>query len=153
MKRKSYSDMNCSVAQSLDVVGDPWTLLVVRDVMFGFRRFNDLQKRLGIARNTLTDRLATLVDHDVLTKVAYQDNPERFEYCLTQKGLALSPVIVTLMQWGDEWSDLPEPPVVLIDRDTGRTLDPVLVDRHTGQPLAELKVQAIGVDLRPDATA
>ncbi len=57
------------------------------------------------------------------------------------------------MQWGDEWSDLPEPPVVFIDRDTGRTLDPVLVDRHTGQPLAELKVQAIGVDLRPDATA
>ncbi len=153
MKRKSYSDMNCSVAQSLDVVGDPWTLLIVRDVMFGFRRFNDIQERLGIARNTLTDRLGTLVDHGVLRKDAYQDNPERFEYRLTQKGRELSPIIITLMQWGDEWSDLPEPPVHLIDRDTGRTLDPILVDRTTGRPLAELKVQAVGTDLRPDATA
>ncbi len=153
MKRKSYSDMNCSVAQSLDIVGDPWTLLVVRDVMFGFRRFNDIQERLGIARNTLTDRLATLVDHGVLRKDAYQDNPERFEYLLTPKGRALSPIIITLMQWGDEWSELSEPPVHLIDRDTGRTLDPILVDRTSRQPLADLKVQAVGVGVQPDATA
>ena len=153
MKRKSYSDMNCSVAQSLDVVGDPWTLLVVRDVMFGFRRFNDIQERLGIARNTLTDRLATLVDHGVLRKDAYQDNPERFEYRLTPKGRALSPIIITLMQWGDEWSELAEPPVHLIDRDTGRALVPILVDRTTGHPLTELKVQAVGAGVRPDATA
>lgn len=153
MKRKSYSDMNCSVAQSLDIVGDPWTLLVVRDVMFGFRRFNDIQERLGIARNTLTDRLATLVDHGVLRKDAYQDNPERFEYHLTPKGRALSPIIITLMQWGDEWSELPEPPVHLIDRDTGRTLDPILVDRTSRQPLADLKVQAVGAGVQPDATA
>lgn len=153
MKRKSYSDMNCSVAQSLDIVGDPWTLLVVRDVMFGFRRFNDIQERLGIARNTLTDRLATLVDHGVLRKDAYQDNPERFEYRLTPKGRALSPIIITLMQWGDEWSELPEPPVHLIDRDTGRTLDPILVDRTSRQPLADLKVQAVGAGVQPDATA
>ena len=151
MKRKSYSDMNCSVAQSLDVVGDPWTLLVVRDVMFGFRRFNDIQERLGIARNTLTDRLATLVDHGVLRKDRYHDNPERFEYRLTPKGRALSPIIITLMQWGDEWSELPEPPVHLIDRDTGRTLDPILVDRTSRQPLADLKVQAVRVGVRPDA--
>lgn len=150
MKRKSYSDMNCSVAQSLDVVGDPWTLLVVRDVMFGFRRFNDIQQRLGIARNTLTDRLTTLVDHGVLTRIAYQDNPERFEYRLTPKGRALSPIIVTLMQWGDEWSELPEPPVHLIDRDSGRTLDPVLVDRPSGRPLEELRVQAVGATVRPE---
>ncbi len=151
MKRKSYQDMNCSVAQALEIVGDPWTLLVVRDLMFGFRRFNDIQERLGIARNTLTDRLVALVDHGVLNKVAYQDNPERFEYRLTEKGRALSPIIVTLMQWGDEWSDLPEPPVHLIDRETGRVLDPVLVDRESGEPLNQLKVQAVGFELRPDA--
>lgn len=153
MKRKSYSDMNCSVAQSLDIVGDPWTLLVVRDVMFGFRRFNDIQERLGIARNTLTDRLATLVDRGVLRKDAYQDNPERFEYRLTPKGRALSPIIITLMQWGDEWSELAEPPVHLIDRNTGRTLDPILVDRTSRQPLADLEVQAVGAGVQPDATA
>ncbi|MEO6652987.1 MAG: helix-turn-helix domain-containing protein [Ilumatobacteraceae bacterium] len=152
MKRKSYSDMNCSVAQSLDIVGDPWTLLVVRDIMFGIRRFNDIQERLGIARNTLTDRLTTLVDHGVLAKVAYQDNPERFEYRLTPKGRALSPIIITLMQWGDQWSGLPEPPVHLIDRNSGRILDPVLVDRQSGRPLEQLRVQAIGETVRPNST-
>lgn len=149
MKRKSYSDMNCSVAQALEVVGDPWTLLVVRDVMFGFHRFNDLQERLGIARNTLTARLTTLVADGVLDKVAYQDNPERFEYRLTAKGRALSPVIVTLMQWGDEWSDLPEPPVRLVEEASGRRLDPVLVDRTSGEALDRLQVKAVGKRVMP----
>jgi DNA-binding HxlR family transcriptional regulator len=151
MKRKSFRDMNCSVAQALEVVGDPWTLLVVRDVMFGFRRFNDLQERLGIARNTLADRLAILVDEGVLERIAYQDNPERFEYRLTDKGAALSPVIITLMQWGDAWSDLSEPPVHLVERSTGRTIDPVLVDRATGERLDRLRVRVVGADVRPSA--
>lgn len=148
MKRKSYADMNCSVAQALDVVGDPWTLLVVRDIMFGFHRFNDLQERLGIARNTLTARLTTLVDSGVLTKSAYQHNPDRYEYRLTKKGRDLSPIIITLMEWGNRWSGFPEPPIQLIEVPSGRTVEPVLVDGATGQRLAEMKVRAVATGVQ-----
>lgn len=146
MRRKSYADMNCSVAQALELVGDPWTLLIVRDVFWGHHRFGEFQDRLGIARNTLTDRLGVLVDADILSKRAYQSNPERFEYRLTEKGRALAPVIITLMQWGDEWSDLPEPPVRILDRESGEVLDPVLIDRRTGRPLDEVKMQVVARD-------
>ena len=88
MRRKSYAEMNCSVARALDVVGDPWTLLIVRDAMFGFTRFEDFQRRLGIARNTLTDRLAWLCDHDVLTRAPYQDAPVRYDYRLSIESAA-----------------------------------------------------------------
>jgi DNA-binding HxlR family transcriptional regulator len=152
MRRKSYADMNCSVARALDIVGDPWTLLIVRDVFWGHHRFNDFLERLGIARNTLSDRLATLVDAGVLDKVAYQENPERFEYRLTEKGRALRPVIITLMQWGDAWSGIGEPPVRLIDRSTGCPIEPALVDALSGRRIDEINVQAVGApvpDRRP----
>src|SRR5687768_5987161 len=106
MRRKSYSDMVCSIAQTLEVVGDPWTLLIVRDVFFGFNRFDDLQARLGVPRTTLTDRLAALCEHGVLERRRYQERPERFEYVLTPKGRGLRDVLVSLMRWGDEWSAL-----------------------------------------------
>ncbi len=143
MRRKSYSDMNCSVAQALELVGDPWTLLIVRDVFWGYHRFNEFQERLGIARNTLTDRLGVLVDAGILSKQPYQSNPERFEYRLTDKGRALGPVIISLMRWGDEWSGIGEPPALLIDRETGDVLDPVLVDRDSGRPLDEIRVRVV----------
>lgn len=143
MRRKSHAEMNCSVAQALDVVGDPWTLLIVRDAMWGFRRFNDFQQRLGIPRNTLTTRLARLVEAEVFDKVPYQESPQRFEYRLTEKGKALSPVIVSLLTWGDAWSDLPEPPVTLIDADSGARLDPILIDRTTGRPMDDIRVKPV----------
>lgn len=146
MRRKSYAEMNCSVARALDVVGDPWTLLIVRDMFFGFHRFEAFQRRLGIARNTLTDRLGVLVDSGVAERVPYQDNPERFEYRLTEKGRALRPVIWSLMAWGDEWSGIERPPVHLEEASTGRRITPVLVDAETGTPLAELAVRAVHVD-------
>ena len=146
MKRKSYADMNCSVARALDVVGDPWTLLVVRDLFQGVHRFDELQRRLGIARNTLTDRLSLLVDHGVAKRVQYQDNPERYEYRLTEKGRALRPVIWSLMEWGDTWSGIEEPPVRLIDGESGRTIVPVLVDAETRTPLRDLDVRAVPSD-------
>ncbi|MEM7323985.1 MAG: helix-turn-helix domain-containing protein [Actinomycetota bacterium] len=142
MKRKSYADMNCSIARTLDIVGDPWTLLVVRDMFWGFHRFEEFQKRLGIARNTLTDRLNVLVDHGIATKVAYQDNPTRHEYRLTPKGRALHPVIVTLMSWGDQWSGIEEPPVQLVEVPSGRVVSAILVDAETGEPLENLRVRA-----------
>lgn len=143
MRRKSYAGMTCSIAQTLEVVGDPWTLLIVRDVLFGFRRFEELQERLGIPRTTLADRLTSLVDHGVLARRLYCERPERHEYVLTEKGQALRDVLVTLMLWGDRWSELPEAPVLLTDEETGRQLDPVLVDRATGVPLEDLRVRPV----------
>lgn len=138
--------MNCSVARALDVVGDPWTLLIVRDMLWGYHRFGEFQERLGIARNTLTDRLAVLVDNGIADPRPYQDNPPRSEYHLTRKGRALAPVIVTLMQWGDEWSGIEEPPVHLVEEGTGRDIAPVLVDEHTGLALRDLRIRSIHMD-------
>jgi DNA-binding HxlR family transcriptional regulator len=140
MRRRSFADMNCSVAQTLDIVGDPWTLLIVRDAMFGFRRFDDFVERLDIPRTTLTSRLNTLTDAGILERRRYQDRPPRDEYVLTERGRALQPVIVALLQWGDRWSRLDEPPVVLVDRETRERLELEYVDRRTGRRLDDIAV-------------
>jgi DNA-binding HxlR family transcriptional regulator len=103
MRRTSFADMNCSVAQALEVVGEWWTLLVIRDAFLGVRRFDDFIDRLGIARNVLTNRLATLVDAGVLERRTYDEGRQRHDYVLTDKGRALWPVLTALRQWGDEW--------------------------------------------------
>ena len=94
MRRTSYEQMNCSIASALDVVGEPWTLLIVRDAFYGVRRFDDFQENLGIARNVLTARLKKLVEAGVFRKTAYRQRPLRHEYRLTDKGSALFTVIV-----------------------------------------------------------
>jgi DNA-binding HxlR family transcriptional regulator len=101
MKRTSFEDMNCSLARALEIVGEWWTLLVLREAFLGARRFEELQDRLGIARNVLTARLKALAKHGVLERRRYQERPARHEYVLTEKGRALYPVIVTLLAWGD----------------------------------------------------
>ena len=141
MKRRSLNDVNCSVAQTLDVVGDPWTLLIVRDALFGVTRFDEFQQRLDIPRATLSTRLTTLVDHEVLERRPVADEARRHEYVLTEKGRALHSVVVAMLRWGDRWSNLPEPPVTLIDADRGAEIDPVFVDRVTGRPLSELRIE------------
>ncbi|MCU0273188.1 MAG: helix-turn-helix transcriptional regulator [Acidimicrobiales bacterium] len=113
----------CSIARTLEVIGDRWTLLILRDVFRGVRRFEQLQRDLGIARNLLTDRLGRLVDHGVLAKVQYQDRPARFEYRLTPKGADLSPALIALMHWGDRWYAEGEPPTVLVHDACGEALD------------------------------
>lgn len=148
MRRTSFADMNCSIARTLEVVGEWWALLVVREAFYGVRRFDDFQARLGIARNVLSTRLATLVEHGVLERRQYQDHPPRCEYRLTEKGRALFPVMVTLMQWGDNWEAEGQAPVVMVDRETGHEVDPMLVDRSTGE---ELKLGRLR--LRPDPGA
>ena len=95
--------MHCSVAQSLEVIGEWWTLLILRDAFLGVTRFDDFAKRLGIARNVLTARLDTLVDNDVLTRVPSDEARGRYHYRLTDKGRALLPVVTAIRQWGDEW--------------------------------------------------
>jgi DNA-binding HxlR family transcriptional regulator len=143
MKRKSFRHMTCSVARTLEVVGEHWSLLVVRDAFMGVRRFEDYQESLGIARNILAARLRRLVEQGVLERRAYQENPPRFEYRLTEKGVDLYPVIVCMQKWGDRWaSGAKGPPVVLIDRFTGDRLDPILVDRESGAPLDPRRTSA-----------
>ncbi len=101
--RADFSDLACSVARTLEVVGDRWSLLVIRDAFYGLRRFDEFQRDLGVARNVLSSRLGKLVDAEILQKVQYEDRPARFEYHLTDKGRELLPVILTMMAWGDKW--------------------------------------------------
>ncbi|OQR63248.1 HxlR family transcriptional regulator [Streptomyces maremycinicus] len=102
-RRTSLEDPGCAIAQALDVVGDRWTLLIVRDTARGVHRFDELQRELGLSRKVLTERLRLLVDAEVLARVPYQERPVRHEYRLTPRGLALLPVLVALQDWGDAW--------------------------------------------------
>ena len=147
MRRTRFADWDCSVARATDILGDWWTPLVVRSALLGVRRFDDFVEMLGIPRNVLTERLSRLVDEGILRKVAYQEAPVRYEYRLTEKGLGLYPVIVTLLEWGNEFFEWPdgEPPVHLVDRDTGERIDPVLVDARTGEPLDPRRTKAVYV--------
>ncbi|MBT5138186.1 MAG: helix-turn-helix transcriptional regulator [Acidimicrobiaceae bacterium] len=94
---------DCSIQRTLDLIGDRWTLLILRDIFRGVRRFSQIQNDLGIAKNLLAYRLNSLVDAEIVTKIPYQDRPVRHEYILTDKGRALSPALVALMRWGDDW--------------------------------------------------
>jgi DNA-binding HxlR family transcriptional regulator len=122
MQRVSFSDMNCSVAQTLEVVGEWWSLLIVRDALLGLSRFDDFQRHLGISRNVLNDRLARLVEQGVLEKVPYQDHPPRYDYRLTEKGRDLWEIVDAMRRWGARW-EAPEagPPTELIHRTCGHT--------------------------------
>ncbi|MDX1434083.1 MAG: helix-turn-helix domain-containing protein, partial [Gammaproteobacteria bacterium] len=103
MSRTSFAARGCPVARSLDVIGDAWTLLVVRDLLFGVRRFDALQADLGISRKVLADRLARLREHGIVTRSRYHERPPRYEYWLTRKGLELQPVLLTLGRWSTRW--------------------------------------------------
>jgi len=144
MRRKRLDAMTCSIAKALDEVGDPWTMLVVRDVLLGVTRFDDLQRRLDIPRATLADRLERLTACGIVERRDYRDRPPRVEYRPTDKGRALRPVVITLMQWGDRWARDDEPPTRLVDERTGDDVRPMLVDAHSGQPLHEMRVRAVG---------
>jgi DNA-binding HxlR family transcriptional regulator len=104
VQRTSFETMSCSVAQCLEVVGEWWSMLIVRDAFLGVRRFDDFQSRLGISRNILTTRLASLVEAGVLHKVPYEERPLRHEYRLTERGFDLWPVLNAMREWGDRWA-------------------------------------------------
>jgi DNA-binding HxlR family transcriptional regulator len=114
MLNRDYEGQNCSIARALEIVGERWTLLIVRDVFLGRRRFDQLQESLGIARNVLTDRLNRLVDEGVLERVLYSERPERYEYRLTSMGIDLNLALTALRQWGDQY--LSEKPPSLLRR-------------------------------------
>jgi DNA-binding HxlR family transcriptional regulator len=118
--RHDYPGQVCSIAKSLEVIGERWTLLIVRDVMNGERRFDQLQRSLGVARNVLATRLGRLVEEDILERRPYQSAPPRFEYFLTEKGLDLWPALIALIGWGDRHSPGPQgPPMLIIHKDCG----------------------------------
>ena len=117
MLHNTYADQQCSVARTLEVVGERWTILILRDAFMGVRRFDDFQRSLGIARNVLTTRLQRLVDAGVLERRRYQERPERFEYRLTDMGLDLWPALLALMRFGDRHLSGPDGPPVRVEHE------------------------------------
>lgn len=143
MQRTSFEDVNCSVAQCLEAVGEWWSLLVVRDAFLGVTRFDDFQARLGISRNTLNQRLSHLAESGVLTKVPYQDHPPRSEYKLTDKGRDLWHVITAMRQWGDRWAAPDGAPLKIRHTGCGRLVAAVPVCSHCGERLELRDVIAV----------
>jgi DNA-binding HxlR family transcriptional regulator len=125
MLGRDYQSQTCSIARALEYVGERWTLLIVRNIYLGVRRFDDLQEQLGIARNVLASRLESLTADGILERRPYGERPVRHEYRLTEKGRALWPVLVELLQWGDRYASSPEgPPVVLRHSGCGGSVGP-----------------------------
>jgi DNA-binding HxlR family transcriptional regulator len=144
MRRASFEDMNCSIARSLEVIGEWWTLMILRDLFLGVTRFEQFQNRLGIARNILTNRLETLVDAGVVERRVYDEARQRADYVLTAKGRALWPVIVTLRQWGDEWIlGKGNEPIELVHKACGERTQGQLVCDHCREPMGARDVRAV----------
>ncbi len=137
MLGSDYPGQACSVARTLEVIGERWSMLVIRDAFLGVRRFDDFQRSLGLSRNVLAARLARLVELGVLRKERYSERPERFEYRLTERGRDLFPVLLTLAGWGDQHA-APEagPPRRFLHRDCGGAID-----------LRHLRCSACGIDI------
>lgn len=134
MSWENVGEMPCSVARSLSVLGDRWTLLIIRSVFLRVRRFADLQAQLAVPKHVLSTRLKRLVDDGVLEKVQYQAAPPRHEYKLTEKGRDLYPVIQMLVAWGDKWMDGGEgPPLHYRHKTCGHVFTPVVACSHCGE--------------------
>ena len=144
MLPRTYDNQNCSIARTLEAIGDRWTMLVVREAFLGRRRFDELHRTLGVARNVLANRLGRLVDDGILEKVAYQERPERFEYRLTEKGVELWPVMISMMKWGDRHAAPDGPPMLILHRDCGGEVNERFVCEACGEA-----VDARAADARP----
>jgi len=128
--------MQCSLARTADVVGDKWTLLILRDAFFGLHTFTQFQKNLGVARNILTNRLDKMVADSILEKVAKKPGLSRFDYHLTERGKALYPVVVALLQWGDKWIFGAEgEPVRLLDKKNLAPIQDIAIQARDGRYL------------------
>jgi DNA-binding HxlR family transcriptional regulator len=142
--RNDYPDQICSIARSLEVVGERWSLLIVRDVMNGRRRFDELQKGLGVARNVLSARLQRLIEEEILERRAYQESPPRYEYFLTEKGLALWPSLIALLHWGDRYSPSPDgPPMLIVHKECGGAISDRGICEECGQVLNARDARAL----------
>src|SRR5258708_11631724 len=137
MQRKTFGNMQCPIARSLERVGEWWSMLILRDAFQGLTRFDEFQKSLDIAPNMLTRRLNALVESGLLERRRYSERPPRDEYVLTERGRDFRPVLWALLSWGNKHFAPEGKSVVIVDRDTGAEADPVLVDRASARPLSE----------------
>ncbi len=155
MLARTYPDQICSVARALEVVGERWTLLIVRDALLGLTRFDDLLRSVGVARNILADRLRRLVEAGVLERVAYQQRPPRSEYRLTPMGRELGVAVVALMHWGDRHlADAAGPPRLTHHRGCGGSLEVQLHCRRCGEAVDGSGLEVLpgpGLPADPDA--
>ncbi|WAC53916.1 winged helix-turn-helix transcriptional regulator [Gordonia sp. SL306] len=161
MRRASFSHWPCSMARTADLVGDPWTALVLREAFYGTRRFDEFQRELGIARNTLTDRLRRLVDEGMLERNLYASEPIRHEYVLTDKGADFWDVLLAMSAWGDRWlADDAGPPLTLRHTACGHETRARVVCEHCGEamPIEESRMSfgpgyPVRLRERPDVKA
>lgn len=135
MHRKSFSNMSCPIARSLERVGEWWSILILRDAFYGMTRFDEFQKSLDIAPNILTRRLTALVAEGLMERRQYLEKPPRYEYVLTESGRTFKPVMIALLAWGNKQFTPDGLSVVLTDLHTGEAVDPILVDSATGKPI------------------
>jgi DNA-binding HxlR family transcriptional regulator len=137
VKRTSLADADCPIARALDVIGDWWSLLIVRDALLGRRRFGEFQKSLGLAKNILTTRLRTLVDRGILQMAPASDGSAYQEYVPTPKGRGIFPILVALRQWSEEFDEHPEEiATLLVDRDSGRPVKKLELHASDGRLLS-----------------
>jgi DNA-binding HxlR family transcriptional regulator len=136
MARASYDHLNCSIARTMEVIGDAWTPLILRDIAIGITRFDALQRDLGISRKVLSERLAALVEHGVLAREPYQDKPTRYDYFPTEKGADLAAVLLAMQSWGNRWETGDDgPPMLVRHEPCGALIDAVTSCSSCGEPL------------------
>jgi len=136
MRRKSFGNMHCPIARSLDRVGEWWSILILRDAFYGLRRFDEFQKSLGVASNMLTRRLNALVEAGLLERRRYREHPPRDEYVLTERGRDFLPVLLALLAWGNRHFAPEGASAQLVDLRTGAAVEPAVVDGATGKKIA-----------------
>lgn len=144
--------MECSVARTLDAIGDRWSLLIIRDAFYGIRRFDDFQRDLGVARNILTDRLNKLVAKGVLERRQYEERPPRFEYRLTDRGRDLLGVVLVMMRWGDRWTGTGEAPVKITHTPCGHEATALVTCSGCGDELKLGELLADPIPVSPVAS-
>jgi DNA-binding HxlR family transcriptional regulator len=145
MERTSFAEMRCSLARALELVGDWWSPLIIRDLFLGVSRFDDLVEDLGISRNLLTRRLHALQDVGVIEKKVYQDRPKRHAYALTEAGRDLVPVLIALTEWGGRWAGPREGrPIVFVHTKCRKRFTPAIVCSECGDAITADTVKAIG---------
>ena len=144
MRQTSFANVNCSLAQSLELIGDWWTPLILRDVFVGIDKFDDLAVDLGISRNLLTTRLADLVENEIVKRVRYSERPPRDRYVLTEAGRELVPVLAALTAWGDRWTDRKNgPPTLFRHKACGQVMTPQVACSHCGEVLNATDLEGV----------
>jgi DNA-binding HxlR family transcriptional regulator len=141
MRRTPFDDMTCSIARTVAIIGERWTPLILRDLALGITRFDAIQRNLGISRKVLAQRLAALLEHEVIARTPYQDKPARYDYTLTEKGTDLALVLLAMQSWGDRWVfGETGPPMLFRHEPCGAVTSPVPSCSGCGEPLRPAEV-------------